>query len=86
MSDLNKIMDEIAYVCQITVGKPIGKDSYDTPLAEYGLDSLDYMDLMYNLEERFDTKFKLDARKIASLTVANLANRISELQSEQVRH
>jgi acyl carrier protein len=76
MQNIYKVMDEVAYVCQITVGKDIDKQSYDTPLSDYGLDSLDYMDLLYNIEERFDKKIKMDAKKAQKLTINSIAQMV----------
>ncbi len=76
MQNIDKVMDEVAYVCQITVGKDIDKQSYYTPLSDYGLDSLDYMDLLYNIEERFDKKIKMDAKKAQKLTINSIAQMV----------
>lgn len=54
--------------------------SKDEPLRNYGLDSLDIMDLLYNIEREFDLKNSFDV-KLAGLKTISLQQIESHLQA-----
>jgi len=53
----------------------------ETPLAEYGLDSLSLAELLFTVEDHFDISFPTDRQEVNTLT--GLAALIDELRVPQ---
>ena len=53
----------------------------DAKLEELGVDSLDLIDLIFKVEDRFNLKIKDDARKL--VTIRDLVDYIDELMAAQ---
>ncbi len=70
-------LDALKKLIQDTFGIDSTTLAADTPLSEYGLDSLSLAELLFTIEEHFDLDFPEDRQDIN--TLAGLAGLIDEL-------
>lgn len=60
-------------------GQNISPKDFHIPLSEAGLDSLDVIDFVYNIELFFDIKFNFDNKFMKKLTVQDLVNQVQSV-------
>jgi acyl carrier protein len=53
-------------------------EDFDICLSSKGVDSLDIVDLIYNLEDKFNIKLDMNKKDSANLTLSNVADMIKE--------
>ena len=59
------------------VDTDVSKIDAKTPITEYGMDSIDCMDFLYQVEDKLDLPSKIDPREIGEmLNIENVMNAI----------
>lgn len=61
-------LDELKQLIHDKFGVPLDDLKPDTPLAEYGLDSLSLVELVFAVEEHFNLDFPDDRQDVNTLT------------------
>ena len=74
----NTIQDGIQEVYFEIFNEKLHPEDFDICLSKKGVDSLDIVDLIYNLEEKFNIKLDLSKKESNSLTLSNVAEMIRE--------
>ena len=78
MSDkINKMCGEIAYLFDQILSVSVTESQYKEPLNSFGLDSLDYLDFVHTLEEKYNLRLKMGDIVWKNVTVYDMAEKIA---------
>lgn len=75
----NGARDAVRYEFYKLLRDDIGNDVDETPIAELGVDSLDFFELLYHLEEIYNIEFPIDSLD-ESVTLNDLV-RVAQAQT-----
>lgn len=78
MQDLSKIQDGIREVYYEVFDENISLGDFDVCLSEKGIDSLDIIDLMYNIEDKFDIKLDISKKEATNFKLSDIVKMIVE--------
>lgn len=70
------LQNKIVEIYKECFGQDICDDDFNSSLADKGLDSLDVIDFIYNIEGAFDLKLNFDSRNMEKLTLNDLISQI----------
>ena len=70
----NTVESVVEQVYSDIFGEILCVEDYNVSLSNKGIDSLDTIDLIYNIEEKFNIKLDFDIKKSSSITLADLVN------------
>ena len=71
-----KVLDTITSVYNEIFGKQLESFEFDLPVNEIGLDSLDIIDFVYQIEDALNLRLKFDDSSLAKITITQLTDSI----------
>jgi acyl carrier protein len=70
----NTVESVVEQIYSDIFGERLCVEDYNVSLSNKGIDSLDTIDLIYNIEEKFNIKLDFDIKKSSSITLADVVN------------
>ncbi len=75
-SDIQAKIENIYKEC---FGQNLAPEDLYTPLSDAGLDSLDVIDFVYNVESFFDIKLNFDSNIMKKITIQDLIKKVQTI-------
>ena len=74
---IDKMCGEVAYLFAQILSVSVTESQYQQPLNSFGIDSLDYLDFVYILEEKYNLRLKTGDIVWKNATVYKIAEKIA---------